>query len=148
MEFSCARPIHDLQGQFLAHLFSVSGPLCVVPGARQMEHPQKGPAQVGCPTDVGPVSYVPMALSYVLRPCPMSYGPVLYPIALALSYVLWPCPMSCGPVQCPMALSYVLSAHCPIGPCPMGRAHWAWPHGLGSVGTSQGATHGGLRVES
>ena len=35
----------------------------------------------------------------------MSYDLVLCP--MALSYVLWPCPMSYGPVLCPMALSYV-----------------------------------------
>ena len=34
---------------------------------------------------------------------PMSYGHVLCP--MALSYVLWPCPMSYGPVLCPMALA-------------------------------------------
>ena len=34
---------------------------------------------------------------------PLSYGLVLCP--MALSYVLWPCPMSCGPVLCHMALA-------------------------------------------
>ena len=49
--------------------------------------------------DVGPMSYglvlCPMALSYVLRPCPMSYGSVQVAGSLAVvqnwgPYVLWP----------------------------------------------------------
>ena len=49
----------------------------------------------------------PMALSYVLWPCPTFHGPVLCPIAL--SYVPWPCPMSHGLTLCPMA------SHVPMG---------------------------------
>ena len=44
-----------------------------------------------------------MALAYVLRPCPMSCGPVLRPVAL--SRALWPCPVPYGAVLCPVALS-------------------------------------------
>ena len=58
--------------------------------ARARAQPQKacGPWAGPMAHDVGPVSYglvlCPMALSYVLWPCPMSYGPVLCPIALAI----------------------------------------------------------------
>ena len=49
------------------------------------------------------VDLCPMALSYVLWRCPMSYGPVLCP--MALSYVLWP--TSHGPVLCPVSQIHI-----------------------------------------
>ena len=88
----------------------------------------------------GPV-LCPMALSYVLWPCPMSYGPVLCPMAQwaihvafhgPMSYLPWPNGQFMSHVlwPCPMALSYVL------WPCPMPYGH-SWDYGQqGDAGPS------------
>jgi len=52
--------------------------------------PGLGPGPGPMPHDAGPMSYgpvlCPMALSYLLWPCP----------------ILWPCPVSQGPALCPI----------------------------------------------
>ena len=52
---------------------------------------------------------------------------------VALSYVLWPCPMSHGPVLCPAALSDVLRP-CPISYVGPWAARFLWLcQGLGPL---------------
>ena len=57
----------------------------------------------------------PMDVSYVLWhvPCPM-----VCHLSFGMSYVLWPCPMSYGHVPCPMALSHLQWSH--VGPKNLG----------------------------
>ena len=75
---------------------------------------------------------IPVALSYILWPCPLFDGPVLCP--MPLSYVLWPCPMSHGPVARPMALCNVLLAPSfVLWPCPTPYGPVARPMALCNV---------------
>ena len=81
---------------------------------RKARGPWAGPARFSGGSGHGRgLVLCPMALSYILWPCPMSHCPV--PCLMVLSCVLWPCPMFYDPVLFPMTLSDV--------PCPVPQIH-------------------------